>query len=72
MTGHCVVAPMPGPGVSVQAATQQADWLGGFLPPANVFEWDPGLAPRPFRISESPPVHGGDSHVYLLTRRLRL
>jgi hypothetical protein len=71
-TLHCVVAPTPAPGVSVQAVTQQADWLGGFLPPANTFEWDPGQGPPQLRISESPFAHGGDTHVYLLTRRLRL
>jgi hypothetical protein len=69
---HCVAAPTQGPTASVQVIAQQTDLLGGFLPPSNFFEFDPGRVPRPLRISESPPIHGGDAHVYLLTRRLRL
>ena len=69
---HCVAAPAQGPTASIQPVAQQADWLGAYLPPASLLELDPGQALRPLRISESPPVHRGDIHVYLLTRRLRL
>ena len=72
VTGHCVVAPTLGPGVSVQASTQHAGWLDGFLPAANIFEPERGQTPRQLQASESPLVQGGDTHVYLLTRRLRL